>query len=82
VARLSKQEQAMLEKLTAKSEAPDRSPSGRTVNVNIDLGDPKQVKMAERYGLLDGYDEDDEETEDDDTDADETPKRRGFFDEK
>lgn len=79
MAKLSKAEQKMLERLQAKSEAPDAGPVSRTLRANIDLGDPEQIKRAQRYGFLDPDDDDDGDEEDDETQEEETPKRRGYF---
>lgn len=78
MAKLSKEEQTLLDRLKAKMEAPDPGPISRAVNVTIDLGKPDQVKLAQRFGFLDP---DDDEPEDDGTEeeADDTPKRKGYF---
>jgi hypothetical protein len=78
MAKLSKAEAAMLKRLTDKSEAPDAPAVARTLNVTVDLSDPKQVAEAVKFGLLNGAGDDDGGDEDDD-DADEPPVRRSFF---
>lgn len=73
---LSKEEKEQLDALTKKSKERDK-PEGR-LNVNLDLGDDKQVERAKKYGFLPG--DDDEGEGDGDGDGDEeTPKRRGYF---
>ena len=83
MAKLSDAEQKLLDKLNAKREAPDAPSIGKTLNVTIDLGDPEQVKTAQRFGLLDGLDDDGDGDGDgkggDDDDGDEPPRRRGYF---
>lgn len=73
----------MLKALQEKSEAPDAPSVGRSISVQIDLGDAKQVALAQRHGFLDpDEDESDKEAPEGDTkDADEKPKRRGYFQE-
>lgn len=81
MAQLSKQEQALLEKLQAKMEAPDRPSVGRTLNATIDLGDPKQVALAIKHGFLDADDPElgDEGGSEGAEQPDEKPNRRGYF---
>lgn len=83
VAKLSKSEQSLFDKLKDKIEAPDTSPVGRSVRVNVDLSDPKQVALAIKHGFLDSDDDDDDDDDDkgDKDDKDDTPKRRGYFSE-
>lgn len=78
MAKLSSDEQKMLKQLQAKAEAPDEPAIGRSIRVNIDLSDDNQVKRAIKWGLLPA-DEDEEETDGGEEEAEETPKRRGFF---
>jgi hypothetical protein len=78
VAKLSAKEAELLKKLQAKAEAPEAPASNRTLNIDIDLGDDKQVARAIKLGLLDAGDDDDGDGDDDD-DGDEPPKRRSFF---
>lgn len=84
MAKLSAAEQKALDKLIAKSEAPDTSPSSRAVSFSVDLGDEKQVGLARRLGLIDDSDDDDDAGDDDEggDDEDGTPKRRGYFADK
>lgn len=82
MARLSKKEEAMFKALQEKMEAPDAPSIGRSVNVTIDLGDPKQVARAIKMGLLDNDEDDDTEDDGaggDDDDSDDTPRRKGYF---
>lgn len=81
MAKLSKKEQDLLDRLNAKLEAPESSPANRSISVNIDLGDEKQVKLAQRFGFLDRDDDEDDDdgSDDDDKEADQPPKRRGYF---
>lgn len=81
MARLSAQEKAMLERLTAKQDAPDAPAVGRSVNVTINLGDEKQVARAIKMGLLDDDSDpvDDGNNEDNQAEDDDAPKRRGYF---
>lgn len=79
---LSASEKKMLERLQAKAEEPDAPPVGRTLNASIDLGDPKQVALAQKFGFLTADEVEDDIDGDDDNDddkGDETPKRRGYF---
>jgi hypothetical protein len=83
VAKLTAEEQAQLDALLGKKKAPERTRPNHTLSVSIDLGDPEQVKRAQKLGFLDP-DEDEEgaadEGDDEDEDAgDEIPKRRGYF---
>jgi hypothetical protein len=79
VAKLSKKEQEILDQLHAKQEAPDEPQYGRSVHVNVDLGDEKQVSIARRIfpGL---FDDDEVEDGSDEDEPDAAPKRRGYFD--
>ena len=76
MAKLSADEEKLLAKLMKKREAPD-TPSNRTLNISIDLGDDAQVQRAQRLGLLDMFEDDDAGGGDDD--EEETPKRAGYF---
>jgi hypothetical protein len=83
VARLTAQEEAILARLAKKREAPDPGPVGRSVSVTVNLGDSKQVALAQKLGLFD-LDDDEPDEPNDTTDEpddlpDDTPKRRGFF---
>jgi len=78
---LTDAEKSLLAKLNKKAEEPDAPPVGRTINANIDLGDPKQVALAVKHGFLTA-DEVEELTEGDGEekeDSDETPIRQGYF---
>jgi len=83
VARLSKQEQAALEKLQAKAEAPDDGPLSRNVSFSLDINDDKQIKRAQALGLItdlpDGFFGEVVEEGEEDEEADDTPKRDGYF---
>ena len=83
---LTKQEKKMLERLQQKAEEPDTPEPGRSFNINVDLGDPKQVEAARKLGLSGILDDDDDDDDDDDRDDDDDaqtektgPKRRGYF---
>ena len=69
----------MLERLQAKAEEPDPPAVGRTLSASIDLGDEKQVKLAQRFGFLPSDDTDDDDGDTGGDDGDETPKRKGYF---
>lgn len=81
MAKLSAAEQAVLDKLQAKMEAPDAPPVGRSIQASVNLGDPEQVKLAIKHGFLtaDEVEELKDEEKGDDEKGDDTPKRRGFF---
>lgn len=81
MAQLSDEEKSTLKKLQEKLKAPDEAPIGKSIHVNIDLGDENQVKAAHKLGLLSGLFSDDDEDggEDGNGEDDETPKRRGYF---
>jgi L-amino acid N-acyltransferase YncA len=82
MAKLTAKEQALLEKLAAKAEAPDSGPVSRSLSASINLGNPAEVKLAQKYGFLDSDDDDDDGDAGDgdgDADAGDTPKRRGYF---
>lgn len=84
VAKLSEQEQALLKKLTAKAEAPDEPPIGRSVSATIDFGDKDQLELAKRYGFLPADEVDDSDADTSDKgdksdDKDEVPRRKGYF---
>lgn len=79
---LSEQEKAVLVRLQKKAEEPDPAPVSRAVTASIDLGDPKQVALAIKHGFLTSDDVEDldaDPSDKEDEDADETPKRRGYF---
>lgn len=84
MARLSKKEQQMLERLQAKSEAPDEPITGKSFSIAVDLGDEKQVAMAQKLGLgalFADDDDDDDGVEDgsDEPEDDDKPKRHSYF---
>lgn len=86
MAKLSRDEQEQLDRLVEKSKAPDRPQMGRSAAISFDLGDlsdDKRIKKAIKMGLLDPFDDDDEEEappkDEEQTEADETPRRRGYF---
>lgn len=75
---LSKEEKQQLESLQAKAKERDKPPGN--LNLSVDLGDPEQVKQAQKFGYLPS--DDDEDDGDDgggDDGDDETPRRRGYF---
>jgi len=82
---LTSEEKKMLRKLQQKAEAPDPPEIGKTLNVSVDLSNPKSVAAAIKYGFLSGPDDDgsddtdDEEMEDGSDDDDDTPVRNGYF---
>lgn len=78
MAKLSDKEQQMLKALQAKAEAPDEPSVGRSIRVTLDLGDPEQVKRAQKYGLLPADDDDDEPAPTNEPE-DGAPKRGGYF---
>lgn len=78
MAKLTDEESNLLKKLMDKQKAPDGPGIGRSISVSIDLGDEMQVKRAQRLGLLDMFNDDDDESPADDTE-DTGPRRKGFF---
>lgn len=74
MAKLSADEEKVLQRLMRKREAPD-TPSNRTLNISIDLGDNAQVERAQRLGLLDMFDEEEEAG----GGEEEEPERDGYF---
>ncbi|MDE2101942.1 MAG: hypothetical protein KGL39_32145 [Patescibacteria group bacterium] len=79
---LSPDEQKTLKALQRKAEEPDAPPVGRSVNVSVDLSDPKQVALAIKHGFLSAIGADDDDTGDDEPEEDDAPKRRGYFPDK
>lgn len=83
MAKLSKKEQAILDRLSAKAEAPDEPITGKSFSISVDLGDEKQVAMATKLGLGSLFDDDDDDTEEvedgSDAEDDDQPKRRSYF---
>lgn len=88
MAKLTEEEAAKLEELTAKRDAPDDPPTGggrsEVLNVTIDLGDEAAVERALKLGWLkpgDIPDDDDADDADDGKgkDKDKPPSRRGYF---
>lgn len=85
MAKLSDEESAMLKRLSDKKNAPDGPSVGKSINVNVDLSDPKQVAAAIKHGFLtadeadDAGDKDGDKNGDGDKEGDETPSRKGYF---
>lgn len=81
MAKLSEKEAAALKRLQEKAEAPDAPSVGRSINVNVDLSDPKQIALAIKHGFLtpDEVDELEEEETGNGEEGEETPRRKGFF---
>lgn len=87
MAKLTADEQKLLDELTAKSKAPDEpeeKTGGRVLNVTLDLSDEGAVTRAIKLGWItppaaDEGDEGDEGKGKGD-EGDEPPKRRGYFD--
>lgn len=81
MAKLSREDQSIFDKLKKKMEEPDVQPTTRSVRANIDLGDPAQIKLAKKLGFLPADDDDDDDKSDDkdDDDKDQVPRRRGYF---
>lgn len=55
MAKLTDEEQAQLDALTSKRDAPDESEGGglgRALNITIDLGDDNAVARALKFGFL------------------------------
>jgi hypothetical protein len=78
VARLTEQEQAELDRLTQKQQAPD-DPGGRggNVDVYIDLSDEHAVRRGLRLGLLDRNDLDEFDPDPEpEPDPEPAPRRR------
>lgn len=80
MAKLSAEEKETLRRLREKERAPDAPGMARAINISVDLGDENQVKMAKRYGFLPADDDEEEAPEEEEEEGDETPKRRGYFD--
>lgn len=86
MAKLTPDEEQLLEQLTKKREAPDeQTGSGRNVNITIDLSDGAAVKRALSLGLIDKgdlaeFDDDaaaaDDDGDDDAGDPEPAPRRR------
>ena len=78
---LTDKEKRLMEKLQRKAEEPDAGPVSKSVNVLVDLKDAASVAMAKKFGFLpnDDDDDDDDDDSDDDSEADDAPKRRGYF---
>lgn len=88
MAKLTDDEQAQLDALSAKRDAPDEPAASRGENVNytIDLSDEKAVERALKLGLLresdvedNGGDEDASKDDDDGESRERPPKRKGYF---
>jgi hypothetical protein len=85
MAKLSEDEQGLLDKLTKKLEAPEEAVS-KAINFTVDLGDKAQVAMAKAAGWLPdlGGDGDKggkggEGSSEGDPDPDSAPRRRSYF---
>jgi hypothetical protein len=87
VAKLTADEEQLLEQLSKKRDAPDEpAGSGRNVNITIDLSDGAAVKRALSLGLIDKgdlaeFDDDaddagDDAADDDPADDEPAPRRR------
>lgn len=80
---LTPKEKRLMEKLSRKAEEPDEGPISKSVNVVVDLKDAASVALAKKFGFLPGDDDDDDDddddNEDDERDADDAPRRRGYF---
>ena len=79
---LSNEERATLKRLQQKEKEPDAGPVGRSVRVNIDLGDESQIARAIKYGFLTSDEVEEDKNGaggDDDEEADDSPNRRGYF---
>lgn len=89
MAKLSEEEQAQLEALNAKLEAPDEPGRGESVSFVVDLANEASVKLATKLGLIKASDLEDDESDDDDKSDDDksddeddpepAPKRGGYF---
>lgn len=77
--KLTAAQAKQLKALQAQADAPDPPALNKSVNFNIDLGDPKQVAFAIKHGLIDADDDDDDGQTSNDDDDDAAPRRKGFF---
>ena len=72
MAKLTAEEQELLDKLTKKAEAPDDD--RQHVNITIDLSDEKAVRRAMKLGFITAgdldFDDDGDDDDDDDGDGD------------
>ncbi len=78
MAKLSKEEETLMEKLRAKMEAPEEAIT-KAINVSINLGDKAQVALARSMGFLPGGEEEEGESSKEEPDPDDAPKRRSYF---
>ena len=76
---LSAAEKKMLEKLQAKAEEPDPPQIARSLTASINLGNKDEVALAKKYGFLPPDDDDEDDTGGDEDEADDAPKRKGYF---
>ena len=78
---LSKEEKKQLAALQAKEKEPDAPAVGRSASFSVDLGDPEQVALAGKLGLISlGDDDDDDDGKGgEDDDDDDPPARKGYF---
>lgn len=87
--KLTAEQEAALKELEEIRDAPDEGKSGtsRVVNMHVDLGDEKQVRLAHRLGFLDlgeeggegGEGEGEGEGSEGEGEGVDTPKRTGYF---
>ena len=80
MAKLTAQEEEMLEKLARKREAPDAPPVGKSISASIDLSDDKQIARAIEHGFLTAAEVKElKEEEKEEKKKDSTPRRRGSY---
>jgi hypothetical protein len=87
MAKLSDSEQALLDKLNKKVEAPDAPSVGKSISATIDLGNADQVALAIKHGFLTADEvkeikEGEEEGESGDKKVASKPRRPGYFKDK
>ena len=80
MAKLSKEEMTLMERLKAKMEAPEAPSIGRQVIAHVNLGNADEVSLAKKLGFF--PDDDDDDDDDDGDGEEETPRRGGFFGDK
>jgi len=77
---LSEEERATLKRLQQKEKEPAAAPVGKTVHVNIDAGDPKQIAWGIKKGFIDPDEvEEDGNGSEGEEDGDDAPRRKGYF---
>lgn len=79
MAKLTKEEQEQLDALTKKMEAKDDEGSSKVINYHVDLGDPKQVKTAQKLGFLAVFTDDEEEEEEEEETEQKPARRKGYL---